>query len=103
MACVAEEGCGGVVENERRLEGGAGEAVFDARNSFAEVEAFGLRLRRGQNAPHAAAEVCGLSEIGCVFCARAAEGEDSRLRGDGAQDLVCAFGGEGYRLIEVKT
>ncbi len=76
---VAEVEGGGVVEDERGFEAGAGEGVLDACDFFAEVEAFGLRLGRIEQAAHAAAEVGGVGEVGRVFGARAAEGEDSGL------------------------
>ena len=91
---VSEEGGGGVVEDERGFEGGAGDAVLDACDFVAEVEAFGLRLGRVEETPHAPAEVGGLGEVGCVFGAWAAEGEDSGLRGDGAKDFVGSLGRE---------
>lgn len=100
---VAEECGGGVVEDEGGFEGGAGDAVLDAGDFFAEVEATGLRLGRVEQAPHATAEVGGVSEVGCVFGAWAAEGEDSGLRGDGAEDFVGVLGGEGEGVFEVET
>ena len=88
---VSEERGGGVVEDERGFEGGAGDAVLDACDLFAKVEALGLRLGRIEKTPHAPAEISGLSEVGCVVGAWAAEGEDSRLRGNRAQDFVGPF------------
>ncbi len=56
---VAEEGGGGVVEDEGGLEVGAGDAVVDAGDFVPEIQAFGLRLGRVEEATHAAAEVGG--------------------------------------------
>jgi hypothetical protein len=100
---VSEEGGGCVVEDERGLEAGAGNAVLDGGDFFAEVEAPGLRLGRVEKATHATAELSRLSEVRCVFGARAAEGEDSRLRRDGTQNLIGMAGGEGYDLIEMEA
>jgi len=69
---VSEVGGGGLVEDEGRFEGGAGDAVLDARYFFAEVEALGLRLGWVEETPHATAEVGGLREVGSVFLACAA-------------------------------
>ena len=68
-----------------RTRSGAGDGVLDARDFFAEVEALGLRLGWVEEAAHAAAQVGGVGEVWCVFGAGAAEGEDSGLRGDGAE------------------
>jgi hypothetical protein len=100
---VPEEGCGGVVEDKRGLEGRAGDAVLDASYLFAEVEAFGLRLGWVEKTPHASAKVGCLGEVGSVFFAWAAEGEDSGLRGDGAQNFVGSLGCEGYDVIEMEA
>jgi hypothetical protein len=100
---VAEDCSGGVVENERRLEGGAGEAVLDAGNFFPEIEAPGLGLGWIEETPHATAKVGGLGEVGSVFGTGAAEGEDSRLRGDGAQDFVGLLRRKGYDVIELEA
>jgi hypothetical protein len=100
---VSEESGGGVVEDERGFKGGAGDAVFDACDFFAEVEALGLRLRWVEETPHATAEVGGLGEVGCVFGAWAAEGENSGLRGDGAENFVGSLGDEVYGVIEVEA
>ena len=100
---VSEEGGGGVVEDERGFEGGAGDAVLDACDLFAEVEALGLRLGRVEETPHATAEVGGLGEVGCVFGAWAAEREDSGLRGNGAEDLVGLLRCEVYGVIEMEA
>jgi hypothetical protein len=91
---VSEECGGGVVEDEGGLEGGAGDAVLDACDLVAEIETFRLRLGRVEETPHATAEVGGLGEVGCVFGTWAAEGEDSRFRGDGAQNFVGSLGRE---------
>jgi hypothetical protein len=85
---VSEESGGGVVEDERGFEGGTGNAVLDARDFFAEVETLGLGLGRVKKTPHASAKVGGLGEVGCVFGARAAEGEDARSCGYRAEDFV---------------
>ena len=44
-----------------------------------------------------------MGEVRCVFGARAAEGKDSGLRGDGAQDFVGSLGCEGYGMIELEA
>jgi hypothetical protein len=100
---ISEEGGGGVVEDERGFEGGAGDAVLDACDFVAKVEALGLRFGRVEETPHSPAEVGGLSEVGCVFGAWAAEGEDSGLRGDGAKDFVGSLGREVQDVIEMKA
>ena len=99
---VAEEGGGGVVEDEGGFEAGAGEGVLDAGDFFAEVEAFGLGLGWVEQAAHATAQVGGVGQVGCVFGAWAAEGEDSGLRGDGAEDFVGLLGGEVDGVFEVE-
>jgi hypothetical protein len=85
---VSEERGGGVVEDKGGFEGGAGEAVLDAGDFFAEIEALGLGFGWVEETPHATAEVGGLGEVGCVFGAWAAEGEDAGLGWDGAEDFV---------------
>jgi hypothetical protein len=100
---VSEESGGGVVEDEGRFEGRAGDAVLDACDFFAEVEALGLRLGWVKQASHTPAKIGGLGEIGCIFGAWAAEREDSGLRGDGAKDFVGSLGREIQYVIEVEA
>jgi hypothetical protein len=100
---VAEEGGGGVVEDERRFEGGTGDAVLDGCDFFAEVETLGLRLRGIEEATHSPAKVSGLGEVGSVFGTRAAESEDSGLRRNGAQNLTGSLRRKVDNVIEVKA
>ncbi len=44
----------------------------------------------------------GVGQVGCVFGAGAAEGEDSGLGGDGAEDGVGLGGGEVDDVLEVE-
>ncbi len=99
---VSEVRGGGLVEDEGGLEGRAGDAVLDARYFFAEVEALGLRLGWIEEATHATAEVGGLGEVGCVFFACAAEGEDARERRDGAENFVCLTRSEIQCVFEME-
>ncbi len=61
-----------------------------------------MGLGRVEEAAHAAAEVGGLGEVGCVFGAWAAEGEDSGFGGDLREDFVGLRGGEVDDVIEME-
>ena len=102
----AEDGGGGVVEGERRLELRAGDGVVDAGYAVAQVEALGLRVRRREDAGDAAAEVGGAGEVGLgldlPLDARAVEGEDSGQRGNRAQGFRGVLRREGYGLLELE-
>ena len=113
-ACVAaEDGGGGVVEQEERGEVRAGGGVFDGGDAVAEVEAFGLdwstvcgELRRGEQAGDAAADVGGAGEVGVggwgLVGLGSAQGEDAGEGGDEAQNFGRIFGGEGDVVLEVE-
>ena len=63
----AEDGGGGVVEGEGRLELGAGDGVVDAGDARAEVETLALGVRWSEDAGDAAAQVGGAGEVGLGF------------------------------------
>jgi len=84
-----------LIQDEQRLELGAGDGVGDGGDFIAEVEALGLGVGWREQAQHAAADVGGAGEVGLVGVAGAAQGEDAGSRRDGAQEFGGGLGGEG--------
>src|SRR6266851_2174338 len=78
------------VEQETRLEVGAGGGVFDPANAIAQVEFFGALLDRTQQALQAAAQVRRLADVRLSLFVAAKQEHGGSGRGDG-EDFGIAF------------
>src|SRR5437667_10347997 len=77
-----------------------GERVLDPANPIAQVQSLGAFLRRAQQADEAAAQVCGLRNIGLSLRIIAAQQKDRGRGGNGGEDFGVTFGNELEPVIQ---
>jgi hypothetical protein len=91
-----------MIENERLLEGGADNAVADARGDFAKIQAARRLLRASEQNAESALEIGGAGKIGAGFRDVHFDEENGGASGEGREEIVVARGIEGENRIELE-